>query len=161
MQKLDVHLLGSNLNALAEAFDHKPVTPKALEIWFDTLKEFPTELVMSMLISWPKLHGKFPMPAEVWRLSNDIGATDRERKAVAERAASRQTTVYAGTTEQGKNYAAQVVALCSRTRRAPIGHWHKLLARSHPDSIGHQYATEALKVLQPKRAPVREPGEDG
>jgi hypothetical protein len=94
-------LLGKQLNALAEVYDKKVVTPKALEVWFDTLREFPTEKVMDKLIHWPKTHGRFPVPAEVWKDLNDVSIDHREASAIAEKGRYAQEERYMGKTEQG------------------------------------------------------------
>src|SRR4051812_12541327 len=81
MQKLDAPLLASNLNSLCAVFDRKPIAEQALAVWFDTLREFPTELVMGAVIAWPKYNSKFPAPADIVKLVNDRSSRDRERKA--------------------------------------------------------------------------------
>lgn len=85
MQRTDMQLLADRLNGLAETFDKRPVSVKALEVWFDTLKEFPTERVMDLLNHWAKGHGKFPTPAEVWKTVNDrmIEAREEETRRLA------------------------------------------------------------------------------
>lgn len=85
MQRTDIDLLGRQLNALAEAFDKKPVTVKAMEIWFDALREFPTERVMDVLNHWAKSHARFPVPSEVWKIVNERMADVREERAIEEK----------------------------------------------------------------------------
>jgi hypothetical protein len=81
MQKYDVQVLGQNLNALCEVFDKKPVPLKALEVWFDTLKEFQTQHVMDAVIGWPKTNNRFPTPADIWKQVRERSGRDIERKA--------------------------------------------------------------------------------
>ncbi len=85
MQKLDLNALAGELNGLAETFERKAVTPKALEVWFDALREFPTEQVLALLHSWPKIHGKMPVPSEVWKVLNERAVDEREQRLESER----------------------------------------------------------------------------
>lgn len=93
MQSLDLPQFVKELNALAEVFDKKPVTGRASEVWFDTLKEFPVERVLGLLIAWPKTHNKFPAPAEIWKACSEVVAVDREKKARAEAMQNQSRTV--------------------------------------------------------------------
>ena len=86
MQKLDAPQMAKILGSLAEAFDRKAIGTSGLEVWFDTLREFPTHAVFVLLQSWPKTHGKFPVPAEIWKILNDSATQERERKAKADKA---------------------------------------------------------------------------
>lgn len=159
MQKFDAALLSTHLNALAETFDRKPVSPKALEVWFDTLREFPTERVMGLLIGWPKAHAKFPAPADIWKSANEICLADRERSAELQKRVAREPLKFERT-EAGRRAGIEVRKLLRSGRIKPLSHWKKVLVESRPESIGHRYATEAIGLLERKSQVFREPGQD-
>jgi len=117
MQRMDASLLAQNLNAIAEVYEKKPVSSKALEVWFDTLKEFPTEQVMGKIINWPKSHIRFPAPAELWKELNDKQIERREEAFVAEKALAvrEQHTMYR--TEQGSKIIKEMKRMMQDTRR--------------------------------------------
>jgi hypothetical protein len=144
MQKFDAAVLSQNLNALAEVYEKKHVTPKALEVWFDTLKAFPTERIMGYLIGWPKTHGKFPTPAEVWKLCNESSIEEREERARQERASN--AAPWMGSTAEGKRLSTLAREIFKRPKRTAKEHWQHVLATAPEGSIGHQYASEALRV---------------
>lgn len=144
MQKIEAQLLAQNLNALAEVFEKKHVTAKALEVWFDTLKEFPTERVMGLLIGWPKSHTRFPAPAEVWKACNESMAAVREKRATEERVVNARP--WTGHTEESRRLAKKIRELLSKPRPTAKEHWRNVLETAPVGSIGHQYASEVLKV---------------
>ena len=130
MQKFDAGLLANQLNGLAEVFDKKALTPKALEIWFDTLKEFPLERVISTLISWPKSHQKFPVPSELWKILNEQAIDSREAIAASEKLAFARSIPVR--TEAGSRIAKQMAAMLRRPAR--IG--RRELAQRMLDAVG-------------------------
>ena len=142
MQKYDATVLAQNLNALAEVFDRKPVSAKALEVWFDTLKEFPTEKVMGKLINWPKSHTKFPAPSEVWKECNDLGAKDREDKAARERAENLRDPVADDAVARAN--LSRIRALLSRPRKSAAEYWEMVLKDAPKGSMAEQAANEYL-----------------
>jgi hypothetical protein len=158
MLKVDLPTLAKQLNELAEVFDKKPVTPGALEVWFDTLREFPCEDVMALLIGWPKTHAKFPVPSEVWKTMNERAIDQREKKAAQERAENRQQLFIP--TPKGEECLAKIKAMLKAPRLSPREHWHCVLANAAPGSIGERYAREALAKLEPQVVVEREPGQD-
>ena len=149
MQKIDVTVLAQNLNALAEVYERKHVTAKALEVWFDTLKGFPTERIMGYLIGWPKTHGKFPTPAEVWKLCNESSIEEREEMAKQERASN--TAPWMGSTPEGRRLCALAREIFKRPKRTAKEHWQHVLDTAPTGSIGHQYASEALSAKVVRR----------
>lgn len=157
MLKTDAAALGEALNGLAETFDKKPLGSKAVAIWFDTLREFPNELVRGILNTWPKLHGKFPTPAEVWKIVNDVQISEREQIARNAAKDARDPVRFA-TTDAGRRAMVQIRKLVRHPKVSPIVHWQRVEQRFKPGTISHEYATAALKILQRKR--LREPGED-
>lgn len=158
MQKYDVQVLGQNLNALCDVFDKKPVPLKALEVWFDTLKEFPTNHVMDALIGWPKAHSKFPTPAEVWKLVNERASRERERKAMTEKKEEFHPGVGG---RKAQEFLKQMRVILNRPTFSPEEHWKRVLATAPKGSIGHQYAKEVLEKRAQRRADFeREPGQD-
>lgn len=157
MLKSDATALGEALNGLAETFDKKPLGAKAAAIWFETLRAFPNELVHGILGTWPKTHGKFPTPAEVWKIVNDMQISEREQIAKNKQAEERKQVDYP-ITEGGKRAMREIRQIMKRPKRSPIAHWEDVLKTAKPGSIGYQYAKEALMTLRHKRR--REPGED-
>lgn len=120
MQKVDIQQFALQLNALAETYEKRPVSPKALEVWFDVLKEFPTEKVLGCLINWPKFKGKFPTPSEVWRDCNDLGIKEREEKAAFERAQNVGSAESYAPTPHGRAMIAHIRAmLAGKKSRTP------------------------------------------
>lgn len=144
MQKFDVPTLANQLNMLADVYEKKPVTPKALEVWFDTLKEFPTERLLSLLIAWPKAHNKFPVPSEVWKACNEMCINGREEKARAERAMN----VAQPKSENGSMFLAQMRDMLERPKMTAREHWRSVLATAPSWSVGYRYAEEALSELE-------------
>lgn len=149
MHKTDVTLLAQNLNAIAEVYERKHVTAKALEVWYDTLKAFPTERIMGLLIGWPKTHGKFPTPAEIWKACNESSVEEREEKARQERVMN--AAPWTGSTPEGRRLCALTKEILSRPKPTGKDYWRKLLETAKPGSIGHQYASEVLKVDQQRQ----------
>lgn len=144
MQSIDLPQLAKELNALAELFDKKPVTDRASKVWFDTLREFPTERVLGLLIGWPKSHGKFPTPAELWKACSEMGSADIERKAAIER----REAIEWERSPAGEQFLAKMKAIINRPSRTPTEHWKHVLETHKPGSIGYEYASEALKRKQ-------------
>jgi hypothetical protein len=151
MQRFDAELLAKNLNAIAEVFDRKHMTPAALQAWFDTLKEFPTERVMSVLIGWPKTHGKFPTPAEVWKSCNEMVIDDREAQALRDKAAEPAWT----RSPRGAEFLAKMKKMLRSQKPSPEEHWRRVMEKQKPGDIGYEYAKQALEKRK-----HREPGED-
>jgi diketogulonate reductase-like aldo/keto reductase len=154
--KIDLPVLAKQLNALAEVFDKKPVTPAALEVWFDTLREFPCEQVMTLLISWPQSHHKFPVPAEVWKSMNEWAIDRRERKALIER---QQPAFHPGVGgAKAEEFIAKMRATLNNPAFSPLEHWQRVYDKQPAGSIGRKYAEEVLK----KKGVIeeREPGSD-
>ena len=151
MTKFDLQALATQLNMLAEVYEKKPVSPKALEVWFDTLKDFPAERVLSFLISWHKTHPKFPVPSDVWKVCNESSIVQREEQAERERAMN-----VAEPCGDGAKWLAKIRATFGGEKRAPMDHWRHVLNTAPRGSIGHEYASEILNA----RTPEREPGQD-
>ena len=158
MQPVDMKVLGDRLGDLAEVFDRKPPTERAVRGWLDVLRDFPTEIVCGVLISWPRSHAKFPAPNEVWKVVNDICIIEREKKSAQERRAPVFEHPGVGGA-QAEKFIAQMRKTLNMPAWSPREHWERVLERSKPESIGHRYATEALKKMG-GRSRQREPGED-
>jgi hypothetical protein len=152
----DISTLRDRLAELADVFDKKPLSDKALRVWFDTLREFPCDQVMALLIGWPKTHTKFPAPADVWKAMNEWSIDQRERKAALER---REPAFHPGV---GGAKAEQFIAKIRKTLNnpafTPLEHWQRVHERQPEGSIGREYAEEVLR----KKGVIkdREPGED-
>ena len=124
MQSIDLPQLTKELNALAEVFDRKPLTEKAAKVWFDTLREFPSELVLSLVIAWPKTHTKFPAPADVWKAMNERAADMRERKAEQER---REPAFYPGVGgARAEEFIRKMRATLNMPKWGPMEHWQRV-----------------------------------
>ena len=154
MNKTDGTLLAQNLNALAEVYERKHVTAKALEVWYDTLKEFPTERIMGFLIHWPKSHNKFPTPAEIWKACNEAGSGEREQKAMQER--QENVMPWTGSTEESRRLSAKVRQLLKKPQGSPKDHWKRVLETAPVGSIGYMAACEVLKV-EPEKQEIQVP----
>jgi len=140
MQKFDAELLAKNLNSLAEVFDRKPITAGALQAWFDVLKEFKTELVMGVIIGWPKTHNKFPAPADVWKACNEVSIAEREKKVALQKRAD----VEWERSPRGSEFLAKMRAMLRSPAPSPQQHWQRVLETKAPGSIGHDYAAQVL-----------------
>jgi hypothetical protein len=140
MTKTDIPVMANQLNALAEVFDKKPISEKAALVWFDTLKDFKTEKVCSLLIAWPKTHGKFPTPAEVWKVCNEMASSELEAKAQREN----REEVRWEKSERGLEFLKQMSALLKRPAVDPRTHWKRVLD-SDSCELSKQYARQALE----------------
>lgn len=160
MNRIDAQTLAQNLNALAEVFDKKPVSAKALEVWFDTLKEFPTEKVMGKLINWPKSHIKFPAPSEVWKECNEYSIREREEKAAIERAENVREP--RADDAVARHFIAKIKALLAKPRKTPIEYWEMVLREAPKGSLAESSAKECLQILRGRKGQIdhREPGQD-
>ena len=148
MLPTDMLTLRDRLAELADVFERKPVTEKALKVWFDTLREFPIERVAGVLIGWPKSHGKFPTPAELWKVCGEIGSAEIERKAALDK-----RPIEWERSPQGAKFLAKMKAIINKPSRTPRQHWEHVLATQKPGDIGYEFALRALKR-------DREPGSD-
>lgn len=147
MQSIDLPQLVKELNGIAEVFDKKPVTEKASKVWFDSLREFPTERVLGLLIGWPKTHGKFPTPSEVWKACNDLSIVERENKARLEA----RLDVAWERSEKGAEFLEQMKRTLKKPKRDPVEHWKHVMETTEPGTIGYEYARAALKRAKPER----------
>lgn len=155
MQKVDGQLFAGQLNALAETFDRKPVTSKAMEVWFDALKEFPTESVMDVLNSWAKRHPKFPVPAEVWKEVNELHIKRREETTKFERSQNSGPIVWEKSPEADA-CKARIRAIFKRPRKTRDEYWRWVLSEAPKGSLAERSAREVLKLDKVER----EPGQD-
>jgi len=146
MNRMDIPTMATQLNMLAETFDKKPITEKAALVWFDTLKDFPTERICGVLIGWPKTHHKFPVPAEVFKICNEAASVEIEAKAAREK---REVFSPSADPAYVRSMMGEMRKILSRPRRSPREHWRHLLANAPPGSLAHRYANDVL-------SPVRE-----
>lgn len=137
MNKTDVELLGKQLAALAEVFDKKPVTLKGLEVWYDTLREFPTERVMDVLNHWAKGHGKFPTPAEVWKSVNERMIDLREEQQRVERAQINTEYREGYSTPKGREIAKRLKAFLAKATEPKA--WAHEIVRAYRDGDIRRY----------------------
>jgi hypothetical protein len=149
MQKHDAAQLGAVLNGLAEVFGKSLVSPKGLEFWFETLREFPAEQVVPLLNSWPKLHGKFPVPAEVWKILNERAMEDREQRDRFEKARRERDYAGLGVTQHGKRSIHAIYdMIMANPKPAPIEHWRKVVETPDLPHVSYEYARVALPLLE-------------
>jgi hypothetical protein len=144
LQSIDLPQLVKELNGLAEVFDKRAITDKAAKVWFDTLREFPTERVLGLLMSWPKTHGKFPTPAEVWKACNEMLIDAREEKARLERLAEPKWE----RSPRGVEFLAKMKRIINSPKRSPMEHWQHVMATK--EGIGHEYAKQVLEKRKPQ-----------
>ena len=148
MLPTDMLVLRDRLGELADVFERKPVTDKALRVWFDTLREFPIDRVAGLLIGWPKTHNKFPTPADLWKVCNELGIDERERKAAIENREPEWEP-----SKRGEVFLQKMREILNRPTRTPRQHWEHVLKTQPAGSVGYEYAKQILK-------PDREPGSD-
>ena len=158
MLSADLLLLTQELNSLAEVFDRKTITGAASKVWFDTLKEFPAERVLGILIGWPKTHIKFPAPAEVWKICNESATNQREAKALAEAKQNAGNFTPGVSGAQAQKFIEEIRKILRRPQWTPAEHWENNLKRFKPGQIGYEYAKDVLRLKA--EALGREPGED-
>jgi hypothetical protein len=147
MQKHDATALATALNALAETFDRKAIPPRALEMWFDTLREFPTEVVLSLLHSWPKVHGKMPVPNEVWKALNERSIEDREQRNRAEKAQRERDYAHMSATPEGERCLSEIYRILTQPKPTPLEHWRKVMETPGLPFISYEYAKVAIARL--------------
>ncbi|HZR03670.1 MAG TPA: hypothetical protein VFA81_10915 [Burkholderiales bacterium] len=147
MQKLDAPALAAALNALAETFDRKVIPAKALEMWFDTLREFPTESVLSLLHSWPKVHGKMPVPNEVWKALNERAIEEREQRNRTEKAKREREYSNVSATPEGERCLSEIYRIVTLPKPTPLEHWRKVVDTPGLPFISYEYAKEAITKL--------------
>lgn len=150
MHKYDAPKLVESLNGLAETFDKKPITQKAADVWFDALKEFSTDRVMGILHGWAKRNGKFPTPAEVWKIVNEISIEERETQAAAERHEARSPVRFQKS-DAGKRALAEIKSIMG-PKPTPRETWHRCMSLNAPGSYQYDMAVAALAKLNHKRA---------
>ena len=163
MDKMSIADLGRRLNEVGEVFDKKPLTERAILIWFETLQEFSTGLIFGLLKSWAKTHGKFPTPSEVWKVCNEIANRDREVQLANEKAEHERAYQDLKPTNHGKRKLLEIMDILKRPKPTPIEHWRKVLADPSLPAMSHRFAREALDIIQARQhepARERQPGED-
>lgn len=159
MLKTDATILANQLNALAEVYGKAAVTAKALEVWFDALKEFPTERVMGILLGWPKMHQRFPAPSDVWKACTEEAIVQRENKAAYERAQNASPRIEHYVTQRGMEVIAEMRRTLGLSKRTPEEHWLHVLESPRYGEKAKAIAKEALTKLR-GYAVEREPGQD-
>lgn len=90
MRPIDAKPLGEALAALAEVFGARALSPKAVAVWADALRDFPIERVEALLRAWPRTHAKMPAPADAWKVLNDERTDDIERTAAEQKQQERR-----------------------------------------------------------------------
>lgn len=147
MKSHDAAQLAIHLTRLAETYDRKPLTAEALKVWFDTLKEFNAELVLGLLGTWAKRNTKFPAPADVWKVVNDIAMADRERASADLRKEAQQPVKFAKT-EEGQRALKHIRRLMKKPKPTPLEHWQRVLQTAQVGTLAHDFAGQALRILE-------------
>ena len=170
MHRSDAAQLADKINALAEVFARPALTQRALEIWYDTLREFQTEAVFDCLNSWPKKHARFPAPSEVWTSVNERAINTREATAKQDHETALSTLPApawppSATAEAHIAHIRELVRTWGR-RRPGIWWAHRILERHAAGEyfapISLRLANEAIAERRLPDTPVveRVPGED-
>lgn len=152
MLRTDGDLLGKQLNALAETFDKKPVSVKAMEVWFDTLKDFPTERVMDVLNYWARSHPKFPTPADVWKAVNERMIDVREDQQRAERAQFQREERDGYSTQIGREIVKNMRDFIARDIEPKA--WAHEIVRAYRDGDVRRYTDPATGERVPHNRSV-------
>lgn len=156
MDKLAAPQFAQILNGLTEVYGVKPVTPKALEMWFESLKEFDTHVVFSTLNGWAKTHTKFPTPNEVWKASNEVSGRHRDHAAEETKKALQRWTER-GSAAHAHASMGVVRDTLATPKPDPRTHWQRVMATEGLPHISYRYAQE---VLGKHQAIERQPGQD-
>jgi hypothetical protein len=160
MLKADLPMLAAKLGDLSEVFGAKAVTPRALEIWFDALKDFPTERVMGVLIGWPKMNSRFPAPADVWKFCNEQAIKSREDVSEAHRRQnSGPASEYFAPSAEGARIIAEMKSALKRPRKPWAEYWQDVLNNPNSSHLQKTFARQSLRNLGVSQA-EREPGQD-
>lgn len=87
MLPTDLPAFTERVNALLEALDRRPLSERAMYVWFEALAEFPTRDVFAELDEAPRRLTR-ATPNELWKALNDrrTARLEAEAKANAERA---------------------------------------------------------------------------
>jgi hypothetical protein len=160
VQAHDSKILQERLSELSEVFQAKAVSDKGLSVWFNVLREFPTEKVCDILNGWPRSHSKMPTPNEVWKSVNEVCIVLREKKAEFERKAEPFNPGVGGA--RAKEFLEQMRETLNKPDWTPLEHWKKAYKTQKPGSIGYEYAKAVLTKKGILEGPPAErvPGED-
>ena len=163
MQAHDSKILQERLSELSEVYQAKSVSDKGLTVWFNILREFPTEKVCDILNAWPRSHNKMPTPNEVWKAVNDICIGLREKKSEMQNKEQPFAYASAGVSgEQAEKFLNKMREVLNSPKWTPLDHWKKTFRTQKPGSIGYEYAHKVLtmKGIVEKDSLERVPGED-
>lgn len=144
MEKISIPQFAGILNGVAEVFGAKQVTPKGLELWFETLREFSENEVFAALNSWPKTHTKFPVPADVWKALNENASRRREDVAEAEKKMFAEGLNRAMATPAGARSMALIRQILSRPKPSPREHWRRVMETEGLPPIAYKFASDFL-----------------
>lgn len=160
MHKNDMGQVGESLNSLAEVFGKPPVTVKALQVWYETIKEFEARQVLGLLNNWAKTHGRFPAPNELWKGCNEIASISREREAQADKEAVAKAWNGAERTEYGAQKMAEIREILSRPKPSPYEHWKRVLKTPGLPDVTYRAAEDFMARRATQGQAPREPGQD-
>lgn len=89
---MNVSQLASALGDLAEVFGTRPVSDRAVTVWYDALKDLDGQTALDVIYDWPKTGTKFPTPADVRQRVSARISREIERRAAEENARNTETT---------------------------------------------------------------------
>jgi hypothetical protein len=116
MQKNHMAEVQKSLAGLANLFQKTPPNGEALVHWWETLKEFDINDIMTTLGYWARDNSKMPTPHDVWKTLNDSRTDKLEQKARYEASENRQpigrNSGWAPT-EYGKRMLKEMIAMLS------------------------------------------------
>ena len=147
MDKASAPQLASILNSLAEVFDRKPPTLKAVEIWFETLRDFETNRVFSVLNNWPKSNAKFPTPADVWKKVNEQKSVSTESALQAKKEGLDKAYSNVAATDYGRNKFAEIMEMLKRPKPTPRQHWKQVLSTDGLPDATYAFANASMAKI--------------
>ena len=168
MTRDDVPALSAQLNALADVYDKRNLTPQAVQVWVDTVKEFPAFRVISLLIEWPKVNAKMPTPGDVWKKLNDRAIDDREAQQQTERAMYENGAQAFVNNLQGRAITSRLLQGINTAKKDGKAWARRILVAyaDKPESVNWlqlEYAREAMGLdvrTGMAKGYEREPGQD-
>lgn len=169
MTRDEVPVLTAQLNALCDVYDKRHLTPQAVQVWVDTVKDFKTPRVMALLIEWPKVNAKMPTPGDLWRRLNEATIDEREAQQQNERAQHERDAERILTNIQGRVITARILTRLGTQKRDGKAWAKKILADydTNPAAVNWlqlEYARDAMcldvRTGLAKTVVEREPGAD-
>lgn len=180
MKREEIPVLAEQLNSLAEVYGNRQLSQAAIRVWVDTLKEFPLEKIMGLLIDWPKSNAKMPTPSQCWQTINEREIETRERVNAEEKKRFEREMREGWRTPEGARIATVIRGFLAKQKKRDPKQWARdiieahesggVLMFKHPEGGSYPRTGEQISPLQlalarealAGRKPVieREPGQD-